>query len=242
MNIRECIGIAIVEKCHVYEIEYLNSNEMVRCWLICHIQYSKEYGDSHIVAYVNELQKELTFRIDRILKFEKYWVEILDDKDTVSSDGLYVFACRGDNHIYIEMYMMKQGELLYKYFSDEYMHRNGWVHVIPLAYHFVDTYAIEQNKRWNRSVENLEVSHELGRENIVVATKYDAKDRKNDLSIFRTTSDNYDFYCTGDFESDMANSRINTSDFVGFYPIVRYLEINHQIHWDLIFTFHQLLL
>ena len=58
MNIRGCVEIAIVEKCHVYEIEYLNSNKVVRCWHICYIQYSKEYGDSHIVAYVNELQKE----------------------------------------------------------------------------------------------------------------------------------------------------------------------------------------
>lgn len=232
MNIRGCVEVAIVEKCHVYEIEYLNSNKVVRCWHICYIQYSKEYGDSHIVAYVNELQKELTFRIDRILKFEKYWVEILNDKDTVLSDGLYVFACRGDNHIYIEMYVMKQGELLYKYFNDEYSHSNGWFHVIPLAYHIVDTYAIEQNKMWDRSVKNLEIQHVFGMNNIVVATRDDAKDYKNNLSRFRTTLNTYCFYCIGDFESDLANDRIATSGFVGFYPIVRYLEINHQIHWD----------
>lgn len=233
MNIREDIESAIAEKCHVYEIEYLNSSGINRCWHICDIQYSEEFGDSHIIAYVNELHKDLTFSIERILRFEKYWVDIIDENDTVPADGLYVFACRGDNHIYVEMYMMKQGELLYKYFNDEYAHSNGWFHVIPLAYHIVDIYQIEENKRWDRSIENLEIQHLYGSKNIVVATIDDTNDYKNDLHMFRTTSNSYCFYSTGDFESDWANGRIETSGFVGFYSITRYSEVNHQIHWTL---------
>lgn len=232
MNIREDIERAIADKCHVYEIDYLNRSEIVRCWHICNIQYSEEFGDSHIIAHVNELHKDLTFRIDRILRFDKYWVDILDENDTASTEGLYVFACRGDNHIYIEMYMMKQGELLYKYFNDEYSHCDGWFHVIPLAYHFVDINAIEENNIWDRTIENLEIQHLYGRE-IVVAIRDDASDCKNDFSMFRTSSNGYCFDCIGDFEQDIINGTIDTTRFVGFYPITRYSEINHQIHWTL---------
>lgn len=230
MNIREAIESAIAEKCHVYEIEYLNSSKIDRCWHICDIQYSEEFGDSHIVAYVNELQKCLTFRIDRILKCDKYWVDILNDNDIAPADGLYVFACRGDNHIYTEIFMMKQGERLCKYFSNEYAHCNGWLEVIPLAYHIVDTCEIEHNQKWDRSTENLEKQCD-GRINVVVATRDDASNYANGISAFRTATDICNFYILGDFESDMANGGIKiTPGFVGFYTVMRYLETNHLIN------------
>ena len=94
MNIREDIESAIVEKCHVYEIEYLNSSGINRCWHICDIQYSEEFGDSHIIAHVNELHKDLTFSIERILRFEKYWVDIIVTGVQTCALPIWLLVCR----------------------------------------------------------------------------------------------------------------------------------------------------
>ena len=232
-SIRNDIEIAITDNCHVYEIEYQSSSGAVKCWHISNIEYSKEYGDSHILAYVNEKRQELNFRIDRILKFDRYWVDILDETAVVPSDGLYVFACRGDNHIYTEMYMMKQGELLYKYFNDEYAHTDGWFAVIPLAYHIIDIDAIEQNKRWDKSTENMLIQYWFLRKNIVVAIRVNEEgyDYRNDVPAFSAMSDTHRFYFIEELESDMASGRIIPTGFVGFYTIVCYSEINHLMHW-----------
>lgn len=60
--------------------------------------------------------------------------------DIAPKSGIYVFACQGDNHIVYEMYMLKKGERLYKYFEEDYAHSDGWLGVRPVAYHYAEYY------------------------------------------------------------------------------------------------------
>lgn len=67
------------------------------------------------------------------------WKRFLND-DIAPKNGLYVFACAGDNHILFEIYRLEKGERLWKHFEDDFEHNNGWTVVIPEAYHYLPEY------------------------------------------------------------------------------------------------------
>ena len=63
-----------------------------------------------------------------------------DKNDLVPQSGLYIFACKADNHIEYELYRLEKGERLWKYFTDDFAHYDGYFDVEPLAYHFIGLY------------------------------------------------------------------------------------------------------
>ena len=64
------------------------------------------------------------------------WKEV--DTDTVAPcDGIYVFYCKGDNHMMLEVYSMFEGQRLWEFFEGEYEHVDGWCVVKPEMYYFV---------------------------------------------------------------------------------------------------------
>ena len=63
------------------------------------------------------------------------WVKIENENEVVSYSGLYLFNCRGDNHTFMELHEIKEGERLCKYYQDH--HFDGWAVVKPIEYHFV---------------------------------------------------------------------------------------------------------
>lgn len=67
------------------------------------------------------------------------WKKFLND-DIAPKNGLYVFACAGDNHILFEIHRLEKGERLWKHFEGEFEHCNGWAVVIPKAYHYLPEY------------------------------------------------------------------------------------------------------
>lgn len=126
-----------------FEIDYCKANGEKRTYHIMDVSFSKKYGNNYISAYCTEVCTYLTFKLDRINGIKHTWIEIFNTEATAPKSGIYVFACRGDNHLEFEMYRMYKGEKLWKYFKNEYAHMNGWFEVNPLAYHFVEFYPEE---------------------------------------------------------------------------------------------------
>ena len=132
----------------VWEIVYKKDPSIeTRIWHISNIDYSDKYPHC-IIAFCHELGDDVTFSFRKIKSAKRYWINFYDD-ETAPVSGLYLFTCRGDNHLFVESYHLDKGERLYKYFENEYEHSDGWFDVIPLAYHFVEGDEIEYN--WNES-------------------------------------------------------------------------------------------
>lgn len=76
------------------------------------------------------------------------WTKICDSDMTVPKTGLYVFACRCDNHVALELYRLNEKEKLWKYFTEEFVHFDGYFRVIPFAYHYIDYYSDKSSSHW----------------------------------------------------------------------------------------------
>ena len=128
----------LIENQSLIEIEYCNSNEEMVAFQIRPFDCYEKNGHEYLRAYCtgNDV-KDYTFRIDKINSMKQVWVDTFDENDLVPQSGLYIFACRGDNHIEYELYRLEKGERLWKYFTDDFAHCNGYFEVIPLAYHYI---------------------------------------------------------------------------------------------------------
>lgn len=126
-----------------FEIDYCKTNGEKHTYHIMDVSFSKKYGNNYISAYCTGVYTYLTFKIDRINAIRHAWIEIFNKEVTAPKSGIYVFACRGDNHLEFEMYRLYKGERLWKYFENEFAHMNGWFEVDPLAYFFVEFYPDE---------------------------------------------------------------------------------------------------
>lgn len=71
---------------------------------------------------------------------DDFWQETYDEKELALRNGLYVFACRYDNHLGFEIYRLQKGDSLWKFFIGEFGHFDGLYDVDPLAYHFIEYY------------------------------------------------------------------------------------------------------
>ena len=160
----------------------------------------------------------------------KRWCEILSDTAVAPYDGLYVFACRGDMHLVFEMYMLHEGERLWKYFENEHIHYDGWVDVDPLAFHCIPIFSEENTKFW-KAYENGPVK--IG--NVLPDSKI--------LHVYalrtKTGEPAYSFVDDGVFSNlfcipDMEISELKACDVVAEHIISRYTEEQHGEHWDLV--------
>lgn len=64
------------------------------------------------------------------------WVKI-EDHPIVPANGIYVFICRGDNHLIYEIHELYKGCNLLFNFQGENEHGDGWFTVKPLYYYYV---------------------------------------------------------------------------------------------------------
>ncbi len=64
------------------------------------------------------------------------WVKIEDSFEAPAS-GVYLFLCRGDNHLLYEVHELLEGaDILYN-FTEEKEHGDGWFTVKPLYYYYI---------------------------------------------------------------------------------------------------------
>ena len=86
------------------------------------------------------------------------WMDILSVDAIAPERGLYMFACKGDNHVLHEFYFLHKGERLFKYFEGKYGHCNGYFPVIPIDYHYIPEYSPScQTKDWRKFNINDEI-------------------------------------------------------------------------------------
>ena len=83
---------------------------------------------------IEQEEFDLYFDIDKYLS-EINWITIENENEITSQSGLYLFNCRGDNHTFMELHELKEGERLCKYYQDH--HFDGWAVVKPIEYYFV---------------------------------------------------------------------------------------------------------
>jgi hypothetical protein len=125
---------SMIESQGVYEISY-RKDDTEHLWHISDIELSKEYPEKYILAYCHEVEKELTFSINKIAAAKKYWIELLDKDIVVDIEGLYVLACMEDNYVGRRVAYIKKGDPYRKY---------GWA----LAYHFVPPFSDSYTNGW----------------------------------------------------------------------------------------------
>lgn len=64
------------------------------------------------------------------------WHEVTEE--TVAElSGIYLFLCRGDNHLLYEVYEVPKGFYLMSNFISNYEHSDGWTVIKPLYYYYV---------------------------------------------------------------------------------------------------------
>ena len=90
----------------------------------------------NICTWVMEHKAELPFDPTVINAGE--WIKIEENSNPiVQKDGIYIFICRGDNHLYYEIYGLYRGFELLSPFQGEKTHSNGWFTARPLYYYYV---------------------------------------------------------------------------------------------------------
>ncbi len=119
------------------EIEYCKMGSSSTILHINDIKFSEKYGRDFISAYCYESLEIITLTISRIQRILHSWTRIVNKTMLAPKRGLYVFTCLGDNHLVYEVYMMEKDEPLWKYFSDDFSHMNGYFTVEPIAYHYI---------------------------------------------------------------------------------------------------------
>ncbi len=79
-------------------------------------------------------------------KIELYsgWKDILKGDDAAPIDGVYVIACRYDNHLGFEIYGLKKGYRFWKLYENENAHWDGYYPIDCLAYFIIPEYGPEQ--------------------------------------------------------------------------------------------------
>ena len=92
---RKDIEIAI-EQQGVIEIDY--TNQMGKRSFL-HITRLVIENERNLIAICKESQTSLHFKFERIQNMKWIWRNIFSMDDVASKDGLYVFACKGDNHL-----------------------------------------------------------------------------------------------------------------------------------------------
>jgi hypothetical protein len=87
------------------------------------------------------LGEELPEPFKSYVEYDNYmselsWVKIEDENINAPKSGSYLFNCLGDNHTFVELHELKEGDKLCKYYLDH--HFDGWTVVIPIEYHYVE--------------------------------------------------------------------------------------------------------
>lgn len=143
---------------HCVKIWYCKDAELLP-YNLYDLDYSDKYGNGYVQAYCNPYHDKLfTFKIDRIKNIKPIWIETTFN-DVVPTSGIYVFACRGDNHILFEIHRLEKGERLWIPFEGDFEHYNGWTVVIPVAYYYLPEYELNCSEWESYSLSKIKSTH-----------------------------------------------------------------------------------
>lgn len=176
----------------VIEIDY--ENQMGKRSLL-HISCLEKKKDGNILAFCKESQSNLTLIAERIHILKWIWKNIYSQEDVTPRKGIYIFACRGDNHLVFECYQMEKGELLWKYFIGEYAHCDGWLDVEPLSYHVIDNYS-ESSLEWKTYINEEFINEKnIKQRDWPIQYKFELFIIKNDTDYFYAMISNHSLFC-----------------------------------------------
>lgn len=144
------------------DMNYTNLSGNQNRHIISDLKLDKKYKS--FTAYSFQYKEVLNFKIERIkdikiLSIENSplltlgtgtnaWTHIFSINAKAPQSGIYVIACRGDNHLIFEFYHIKKDECFWSFFTGENEHCNSWSVVDPLAFHFVP-YFNRNTKLWS---------------------------------------------------------------------------------------------
>lgn len=98
--------------------------------------WHQERKYQNMCTWVMEHKAELP--IDPTVINAGEWTKIEENSNPiVQKDGIYIFICRGDNHLFYEVYGLYRGFELLSPFQRENAHSNGWLAAKPLYYYYV---------------------------------------------------------------------------------------------------------
>ena len=161
-------------------------------------------------SYANWLEKNVAnYQFE--WNINRKWCYILDENDTAPDEGLYVMACRGDNHIIYEIYRFSKGDRFWDKYEGENAHSNGWMDVDCLAYWCIAEYS-ELSPFWT-----IKTHDSIERKDgyLAICAVVDEDDKlRYILSICEIT--------------DIENVTIK-----GYQYIPRFTEQMHGIFWDM---------
>lgn len=64
------------------------------------------------------------------------WVKI-EENSIAPKDGIYLFLCKGDNHLFYEVHELIKGTSLMWNFQDERLHKDFWTIAKPIYYYYI---------------------------------------------------------------------------------------------------------
>lgn len=64
------------------------------------------------------------------------WVKV-EENQKVPKTGIYIFLCKGDNHLLYEVYELIAGTDLLWHFQGDRSHTDAWSFVKPLYYYYI---------------------------------------------------------------------------------------------------------
>ena len=80
---------------------------------------------------IEQEEFDLYFDIDKYLS-EINWITIENENEIASQSGLYLFKSQGHDHIFFDLYELKEGEKLWKYYLEK------WSGAKPIGFHVVE--------------------------------------------------------------------------------------------------------
>lgn len=173
------------------------------------------------------------------IELNYHWIEILKEDEVAPRNGIYIIACRYDNHLGYEIYKLKKGDCFGGLYKNENAHSDGYYPIDCLAYYKIQEYSPD-NKQWSHiTTHNLCVSVFAIQQgnNIEYALSYDGwgversfEELKEDiLESFRIGVRDYGY--TG---AILTERNITHDKILAGINIPAYTEEMHAKHWQML--------
>lgn len=104
------------------------------CRRTCIEEWFQEEKNHKICSWIIKNKDKLP--IDPSVINAGEWVKIVEGS-VAQKDGIYLFLCKGDNHLIYEVHELMRGTSLMWNFQDERLHKDGWHIVKPIYYYYI---------------------------------------------------------------------------------------------------------
>jgi hypothetical protein len=174
--IKDIIEMAVNRRSDI-TISYSKDGETTSIVQLTDVSYSEKYGKDYITGLSGE--KELTFKIDRIVNVEIGWVDVNNRNVCSTNDGLYLITFNYAWHLDYELKICIKGEKILDNHleNDKGIGNSDYSPQSSLAYHHIPFFNSEESDKWVSINEEMDVPQEKGI--IIVAYKLDNADIKD---------------------------------------------------------------